>query len=231
MADQNHLSLGQRILCWLAANLAGRALGLMFKTCRFEILTPEPARHFLEEGHPCIGVAWHRSAIFFLYFFKRLKPAIMVSASRDGEYLARFISMLGGVPVRGSSHRRGSQALKAMADLLARGQCRYAATVADGPTGPRYRAKKGMILLAQRSGLPLLPIMWSCDRAWVLKKAWDRTMIPKPFARIRLMAGRELRYPRRMSPREMERARRELEDELNRITRELDAICGYQDPP
>lgn len=218
------------MLFWLAGNVAGRMLGLIFSTCRVEMLGPPESLSLLEGEGPAIGASWHRSAIFLLYHFRRHKPAIMVSASQDGEYLARFIKVMGGTPVRGSSRRGGLRALKTMLGLLAQGQCRYAATVADGPTGPRYQVKKGMIVLARHSGLPLLPMLWSADRAWVLRNTWDKTMIPKPFSRVKLMIGPALRYPRKMTPDQMEQARLELESELNRIKDQVDAACGYQDP-
>jgi hypothetical protein len=87
-----------------------------------------------------------------------------------------------------------------------------------------------MILLAARTGLPLLPIIWSADRTWVLKKTWDHTMIPKPFAKVKMMCGREFHYPEHLNKEEMEAARQELEQELNRIKDELDRLCGFQEP-
>lgn len=229
MGQEQRFSLGQRLLFWLSTNLAGRLLGLLMRTCRVEILSPREEQLYLKEGHPAIAATWHRGAIFFLYFFGRLRPAIMVSRSKDGEFLARFIAHYGGVPVRGSSSKGGGLALKTMVDMVKSGQVRFAATVADGPRGPRYQAKPGMILLAMQTGLPLLPIMWSADRAWVLKKTWDHTIIPKPFAKVKIVCGRELRYPAHLDKEEMEAARQELERELNRLKDELDGLCGLRE--
>jgi len=230
MADGPRFSWGQRLLYWLVVNLGGRLLRLIFATCRVEILSPEEKKRYFDEGRPAIGVTWHRAAIFCLYYFGPQRAAIMVSRSRDGEYLARFTEMMGCIAVRGSSQRGGHAALMAMVDFLKSGQGLYAATVADGPRGPRYRAKKGMIALAMHTGLPLIPLMWSSNRVWVFKKAWDRTMIPKPFAKIKIMAGRELSFPPQMTSEQIEAARRELEDELNRLRDHLDRLSGYQDP-
>lgn len=230
MAGEHRFPLRQRLLYWLAVNIGGRVLRLMFSTCRVEMLSPEEKKHYFDEGRPAIGVTWHRASIFFLYDFGPKKAAIMISRSRDGEYLARFTQMMGCVPVRGSSQKGGFVALKAMVDFLKSGQGLYAGTVADGPRGPRYKAQKGMILLAMLTGLPLIPILWSSDRVWVFKKAWDRTMIPKPFAKVKIMAGRQFTFPPQMTDQEIEAARLELEAELNRLKDHLDGICGYQDP-
>ncbi|MFH1033720.1 MAG: lysophospholipid acyltransferase family protein [Pseudomonadota bacterium] len=230
MAGERRFSLGQRLLFWLSTNLAGRLAGLMMRTCRVEILSPREEQKYLKEDNTAIAATWHRGAIFFLYFLGPLRPAIMVSRSKDGEFLARFIELYGGLPVRGSSSKGGGAALRTMAEMVQSGQARFAATVADGPRGPRYQAKAGMILLAMRTGLPLLPVMWSADRAWVLKNTWDHTMIPKPFAKVKVMAGRERHYPPHLGKEEMEAARLELEQELNRIKDELDRICGFAEP-
>ncbi len=220
----------ERFKFWLVSQLAARLVRAIFRTCRVEILRPDLVNKYFNQGLPGIGVTWHRGAIFSLYFFGKKHPAIMISRSRDGEYLARYLSIMGGVPVRGSSSRGGLAALKEMADYLQGGPGRYAATVADGPRGPRCVAKKGMIVLAAHTGLPLVPLMWSSKQVWVLKNAWDRTMIPKPFAKVVFSAGHERHYPPDLKGQAMETARQELEQELNRLRDDLDAITGYREP-
>ncbi|MFH1057248.1 MAG: lysophospholipid acyltransferase family protein [Pseudomonadota bacterium] len=230
MSDPQRFSRRQRLLFWLAANLGGRCLRLLLKTCRVSIDSPQAVQTYLVERQPAIAVTWHRGAIFFLYLFGPWRPAIMVSRSKDGELLARFISLMGGIPVRGSSSRGGGEALLAMAEQVKRGEVSFAATVADGPRGPRYQAKPGMIRLAAMTGLPLLPIMWSADRVWTFHKAWDRAMLPKPFAKVVAKAGRELRYPPELGREQLAAACAELDQELNRLRAELDQHTGYQDP-
>ena len=213
---------------WLSANL----LRLWFWTCRVEIEDDVLTNQFVSEGRSTLIVTWHRAAIFGIWYMATLcRAAIMISRSKDGEYLARLAQSLGMVPVRGSSGHGGGQALNEMIRYMNNGSGCYAATVADGPRGPRYVAKKGMVILAMRTGLPLLPYMWSCDNAWVFKNAWDKTMLPKPFSRIVVKAGLPRNYPAVMSQEEMEQACTELSRELNRLTREVDAQMGYNDPP
>ena len=230
MASSGGLPLKHRVISGVVAFVASWLMRALFATCRVEMLSQAKEDKYFGGGLPAIGVTWHRAAIYFLYYFGPRRAAVMISRSKDGEYLARFAAKMGIVPVRGSSQKGGFKALLEMAELLNSGRAKYAATVADGPKGPRYKAKKGMISLACRTGLPLIPLAWSSDRVWVFKRAWDRTMVPKPFARIKILAGKELRYPAEMSPSQMEEARRELEEELKRITSEVDALAGFQDP-
>jgi lysophospholipid acyltransferase (LPLAT)-like uncharacterized protein len=229
MASGDKYTLGQRLGFWLAAFVGTWLMKGLLATCRVELLNKEILEGICSSRLRVVGATWHRTAIYFLYFFRHVKPAIMISRSKDGEYLARFVENMGGVAVRGSSQHGGHEALDEMAEALTSGKCPSAATVADGPRGPRYKAKKGMIALAQRTGMPLATLMWSADRAWVLRKTWDLTMIPKPFAKIKLKAGKVFNYPPEMSSSEMEKARQELEDELNRLRKELDAACGQYD--
>ncbi|MDR1397862.1 MAG: lysophospholipid acyltransferase family protein [Desulfarculales bacterium] len=209
-----------RPLLWLA----GLLLKLNFATCRVTHLTP------WEIKDRSIGVTWHRASIFFLYYTRKKKPAIMVSQSRDGDILSAFISQLRSVPVRGSSSRGGLAALKELAAGFKSGRFRHAATVADGPQGPPYVAKEGMIMLSVLSGAPLIPMIWSCDRAWIFRRAWDKTMIPKPFARVWMEMAPPISYPAKMSKEEMEAARKALQNQLEEMRRRLDALAGHRDP-
>jgi lysophospholipid acyltransferase (LPLAT)-like uncharacterized protein len=214
------LNCWTRPLLWLA----GFMLRLAFSTCRVISLTP------WEVQARSIGVTWHRASIFFLYYVRRTRPAIMVSRSRDGELLSAFIRQMRGIPVRGSSSRGGVAALKEMAAGLNSGRFSHSATVADGPQGPRYVAKEGMIMLSMLSGVPLIPVMWSCDRAWILRKSWDKTMIPKPFARVWMEMGSPIYYPPAMNKEELQAARLELQNTLEEMRQRLDRLAGHRDP-
>lgn len=61
--------------------------------------------------------------------------------------IARFAERLGVIPVRGSSSRGGREAFREMLRFPAAPGVDRVATVLDGPRGPRYQAKKGMIPL------------------------------------------------------------------------------------
>jgi hypothetical protein len=231
MSRQLEFTLGQRLKMWLISHLGAGLLRLLLSTCRVEVVENAEVAQGLFAGRiRVVGATWHRAAIFFLYHFGPLKPAIMVSRSKDGELLARYLSIMGCQPVRGSSSKGGAEALSEMEHMLVSGRATNAATVADGPRGPAYQAKVGMVVLAMRSGLPLLPLIWSCDRAWIFKKAWDRTMIPKPFAKILVAYGLPRAIAPDMDKEGLETARLELELELNRLRELVDRRCGHSDP-
>jgi lysophospholipid acyltransferase (LPLAT)-like uncharacterized protein len=155
---------------------------------------------------------------------------VMFSRSRDGELLARFATKLGIIPVRGSSSRGGDAALHKMQRFLSRsGRCK-AATVLDGPQGPAFVAKKGMIVLAMRAAVPLLPIVMTARPAIRLKNTWDQTLIPLPFSRVTICYRSPWRIPPDLTARELEKLRREVEYTLNDMIRQSENLRnGPQD--
>lgn len=103
---------------------------------------------------------------------------IMVSKSFDGEYLARVVQRFGHYAIRGSSSRGGVKALVAMIKRMREGMPMGFAL--DGPRGPRYEAKQGSLVLAKKTGFPVLPFIVESKRYWQLG-SWDKMQIPKPF--------------------------------------------------
>ena len=141
--------------------------------------------------------------------------AAIVSASKDGAIVARILEHFGVEPVRGSTSRRGPQALLELTTWAERG-LDIAFTV-DGPRGPRYVAQAGAIALAQVTGHPIVPV--SDHLPWKFNsKSWDRFQIPIPFSRWQIIWGRPIQVPREAKEEERERLRQHLENELKAIT-------------
>jgi lysophospholipid acyltransferase (LPLAT)-like uncharacterized protein len=117
---------------------------------------------------------------------------VLVSQHRDGEYITQTIHRLGYDTVRGSTTRGGFRSLLEMANLARTG--RRVAITPDGPRGPRHQVQPGAILIAQRSGVPILPM--ACA-TWPQRQlgSWDRFEIPAPFARMVLGFGPALQLP------------------------------------
>jgi lysophospholipid acyltransferase (LPLAT)-like uncharacterized protein len=208
-------------------NLATLIIKTWFNTCRIRILQEDLHKEFFLGDRQFIAVTWHRASIFFCYYYGPFHPVVMFSRSQDGEYLARFAEKCGVFPVRGSSQHGGERALIQMIRLLKAGH-RICSTVLDGPQGPRFKAKRGLLLLAKRSGVPLLPIIWSSRRPLTLEKTWDKTMIPRPFSEVFINYGAPLTIPQNCNELEMEVLQQELENRLNAIMVAVDQSCDYQ---
>ncbi|MDJ0780549.1 MAG: lysophospholipid acyltransferase family protein [Desulfosarcinaceae bacterium] len=209
--------------------LATALLRLWFASCRIEIRGRPYHERYILGNHKVVGATWHRGAIFLVWFFRNAHPMIMFSRSKDGDLIAGFAERLGILPVRGSSSRGGRAALKAMVRYLRQPGDRKAATVVDGPRGPRYRVKEGMILAAMLADVPLLPIMVSANPALTLRRTWDRTLIPLPFSRVVVSYGKPWHVRPGGGSQALEGIRREVERVLNEMREAADAATGYTD--
>ena len=221
----------RRLQNWLIINVAAYVLRMWFATCRIKIVGRQIHEEYINSDVNMVGVTWHRGAIFLVWFFRKVHPMIMFSKSKDGELIARFAEKLGVIPVRGSSSKGGSRALKVMRDYLDQPGSRKVATVMDGPRGPRCVAKKGMIVLAREAGVPLVPIMASGTPAITLKRTWDRTWIPLPFSKVTVIYEQPWFPATYSSDAALEGLRTEVENTLNRMMTHADADTGYAAPP
>jgi hypothetical protein len=169
----------------------------------------------LEPGQSVIFCLWHNRLATAMVVHRRhpRKLAALVSASKDGALLAAVLHRFGVQQVRGSSSRRGPQALL---ELTSRAEMGYdLAVTPDGPRGPRYIVQEGIIALAQLTGLPIVAV--TCNTRWKLRlKSWDQFQIPLPFSRCELILSEPIFVPREADQAEREERRRDLETSLRR---------------
>jgi lysophospholipid acyltransferase (LPLAT)-like uncharacterized protein len=183
------MTVKRAVVGWAGA----RAINALMRTTRYDVHGREHYLQFYREAKPVIFVLWHSRLLPLSYERRGEGVATLVSASRDGEYIARIVRGWGYEPVRGSSSRLGSQALRQLVRHARAG--RSIAITPDGPRGPRQRMKPGAIFAAQITGLPIVPAAASTQSAW-WAGSWDRFLVPKPFARIRVDYGPPLWIPR-----------------------------------
>jgi hypothetical protein len=174
---------------------------------------------------PAIFCIWHnRLATCVKVLDQHRRPhnagagmAALVSASKDGAFLARTLEWFGVQPVRGSSSRRGGQALLELTSWAKRG---HDLTITpDGPRGPCYQVQEGIASLAQVTGLPIVPVAMNLN--WKIRvKSWDRFQIPLPFARCEVCVGKAIRVPPNVTDDERKQFRQQLEAELRAITKD-----------
>ena len=207
----------------VAPPVAATVLRAWFATCRLRVHGRERMEEAVREHGAAIAAFWHYSFLYLFYHLRAYSAAVMVSSSRDGEYIARLARQFNHLPVRGSSNQRGFRALREMVELMHQGSS--AGIVADGSQGPARRAQSGAILMASKSGRPILPMAWAADRS-IAFNSWDRTLIPKPFASITLHHGEPMFVPAHLSHAEVEVHRQELEERLNTLYDEVWGTFG-----
>jgi lysophospholipid acyltransferase (LPLAT)-like uncharacterized protein len=172
-----------------------------------------------------IYCVWHNRLslcleVYYRYTRGRVRTpgmAAIVSASKDGAFLAAILDRFKVQPVRGSTSRRGPQALLELTGWCERGY--DLAITPDGPRGPCYVVQEGVMSLAQLTGLPILPV--SYHLTWKIRvKSWDGFQIPLPFSRCEVQVEKPVYVPREAPDAERERLRQHLEKTLREITRD-----------
>lgn len=159
-----------------------------YATYRKSIIDPAHCRTRMQE-QPFIFVCWHNRLLFAPFCIPpkiRVHTAALASHSRDGAYAAAYIKAFSGQAVRGSTSRGGYRAIIRMLQHLRDGG--PVVITPDGPRGPRYTVQPGAVILAEKSGVPLVPVSINAPDRWTLK-SWDGTQIPKPFSRITIKYG------------------------------------------
>jgi len=206
-----------RVLVTVLPGTLAFIMRIWFRTCRVHVHYPEKFPDPIINGKPLIASFWHYSLVYIFYFLRKYSATVMVSASRDGEYIARLAAHFGFSSVRGSKNKRGVEALKGILRAVRGGDS--GAIVADGSQGPPLVAQPGAILLASRTGAPIVPMAWSAS-SYIAIRSWDRTAIPKPFARIDYFFGDTINVPPKLTEEEFEQYRLRLETALRELYHE-----------
>jgi len=196
-------------------------------TYKIRVINPDIEKDILKRGHIPIYASWHQRFFPGIVFFATRKPiSIMISQSRDGELISKIVKVLGWHPVRGSSSKGGGQALRDIKKLVRRG-CKIAHIV-DGPRGPLGVVKPGLLVIAQASGMPIVPAITSAQKKWVFN-SWDRFMVPKPFSRVIIRFSDEIIIPRKLQRSDFEEKRASIENTLKKLYVETDAIWSNRE--
>jgi lysophospholipid acyltransferase (LPLAT)-like uncharacterized protein len=173
-------------------------------------------------GGPFVYAHWHGDELLLLGAVCDQGMAVMASRSRDGELMKRLLERLGYYVVRGSSSRGGAGGLKGLIDALSVGS-REASLAVDGPRGPIYELKPGVLKLAQETGRPIVLGAASASHRFVFKNAWNRCYLPFPFAKCVIVYGDPVTIPRELSPEAFESIRQQLEASLRKLKAEAEA--------
>lgn len=173
-----------------------------------------------KDNLPLIYIFWHRHILFVIHQFKNSGARPLISLSSDGELVAAVAEEFGMKPIRGSSSKGGARAFLHMARCVQKEKAAVLIT-ADGPKGPARKVKEGTVQLAVRTGAFIIPISWSGSRVKVLKKSWDRFMVPLPFGRIHFAFGQPLRIEAGGAPSDLEQAMDMLSRKLDELQQEV----------
>jgi lysophospholipid acyltransferase (LPLAT)-like uncharacterized protein len=207
-----------KIRCWVELAFCG--LWLLGKTTRKRYGgAADELLAYWQRGEQTIVAFWHNRILLMPFPYRGQKACIMNSAHRDGEIITRVIKRFGITAIRGSSTRGWLGGLKGMLEAYRQGYDLI--VVPDGPRGPRYQAKPGVLQLARVTGAPIFPVSYGA--AWkITVPSWDRLIIPLPLSRVLYVVGQPIRVPADASAELMEEKRKELERSLRTLTTQAD---------
>ncbi len=187
---------------------------LMQLICR--TLQVRSVRELPDKEYDCAGIfaIWHNRNFVCFYIWSltgfRKKVFAFTSASKDGAVIGWIARLFGMGNVRGSSNRRGAMALLETLSILRDGKNSIAITP-DGPKGPMYKVHPGVIMMASKAGVPVIPLCVEYEDCWRIGRAWDKYCIPKPFSRVTVLWREKLFVPPSLNPQELEEYMNRLE--------------------
>ena len=214
-SGERQFTLWQRVQLALVSWIVSAFISLVGRTLRVTFSWEEGSIGSMDNVYPGIYPFWHRCVLGATWIFRHRNLAVLTSQSRDGEFIARVIHRFGYVPIRGSSSRGGQRGLLEMHSFVMNGG--GAAFTIDGPRGPRYVAKRGPVLLARTTGVPITAFYVAMEKAWVIN-SWDAMMIPKPFSRAYMRVARKIFVPPDADDARLAAAHVEMQEALERIT-------------
>ena len=200
----------------VAPALLSVSLRVLEKTLRFEVVGGGELFDCWARGERVIIAFWHNRLVVMPMVAPGQPLCVIVSEHRDGEIALRAVRRLNIRAVRGSATRGGVKSLRQLIRAYREGS--NLVIVPDGPRGPCYEVKPGIIHLARATGATIVPISWAASRSRRLR-SWDRLIIPLPFSRVALVAGDFLTVPRDGDRDELEQCRKILEKRLNELNR------------
>lgn len=184
-------SFGERLMLATLPWLASLVIRMLRRLIRVEFVGEERVRALWSAGEHVIFTFWHDQLLLMVKGYRGPGARMLISASRDGELIARTMGHFGLGTIRGSSSRGGRRAFREL--LTTAGETMDIGMTPDGPKGPRHQVKDGVAQLARLSGRAVVPIAFACSRGHRFA-SWDRFLLPYPGCRGVYAFGETLRY-------------------------------------
>ncbi len=172
---------------WLIGAFAVLVFRCLFLTLRLRFHTAKNTNPYAIEGEDrFIYCVWHDQLLIPIFGGKHRHTAALVSQNQDGSFVVAGLRSAGIVPIRGSSNRGGTLAMR---QLIREAEGKHVVMTPDGPRGPRRQLSAGVVFLAAHSGRAIVPTAFTCERGWRFGVGWTDLLVPKPFSKVHLLTG------------------------------------------
>jgi len=164
-------------------------------TYRYRFENNTVVQKLKREKQNFIFAIWHQNLFAGILAQTGFRYIVIVSKSADAEPVAFTCKLLGHLVVRGSSRKgsvdkNGQAAKEEMIECLKVGH--PGAVTVDGPKGPVFKVKPGIIDMAKKSGAWIVPYAVAPTTYWQFK-SWDSFRLPKPFSKILISYGEPIK--------------------------------------
>jgi len=191
-------------------------LRIYLSTFRHRLHIDPEVEKLLAEGKRLVFFCWHNQLALSVGKSRKYRFVSMISRSRDGDLLAPLVESLGHAVVRASSSRGGSAGLIEMLEYMDRGY--HGAMAVDGPKGPVYKAKPGVLYLAKKADRIIVPVLGSC-KSFIRFNSWDKFIMPKPFAKVDLHLLKPIIISGSVEKDDVEKELADAENKIMELTR------------
>jgi len=184
-------------------------------TLRFEVLGWHHAERTHRSGRRVVWAFWHRVIIPISWWARNMGIVVLNTTAFDGQWTRKVIERLGFGTAQGSSSRGGLRGLAVMAKRIEQGKdCAF---TIDGPRGPRYVAKPGPVMLARRTGAPIMVFHIGVERGKTFERTWDHFLMPHPFSRAVILFSAPIDVAPNADSEAMAAKHAEMQRELERV--------------
>jgi lysophospholipid acyltransferase (LPLAT)-like uncharacterized protein len=209
------LPWSRRVQIPLIAAAVYSLIRVLGPTLRYEVLGWQHAERVHASGKRIIWAFWHRIILPIVWWHRNRGVVVMNTTAFDGQWTRKVIERLGFGTAQGSSSRGGLRGLAAMARHLEEGvDCAF---TIDGPRGPRYVSKPGPVMLARKSGCPVMVFHIGVDRGKTFENTWDHFLLPAPFARAVILFAPPIYVPANADQHMTKAKHMEMQRELERV--------------
>ncbi len=213
----------QKFLNFIIPLLVYLLAKLLSKTLRLKVIGEDEVKRLKQKGKSLIYAFWHGKQFLLVPYMANRQIGVMTSLSRDGEYQSRILKRFGCRIVRGSYTRGG---VKGLLGLIKEIRAGYDVGFAvDGPTGPIYEPKEGIIFSAKKGKGFIVPVITSAKKKWIFEKAWDKFEVPYPFTQAIIIFGKPYQVSK---DKDTTQECQKLKEKLDAITNEADEFYSNQ---
>lgn len=174
----------QNILRNLGNIFIVRAVNILCLSLKINEVNRKAIDELQNENKNIVAAFWHGTMIIPWFLLRSFNMVGLTSKSKDGNLLAKVLKYWKYRVIRGSSSEGGDVALGILIDYAKNKQS--VAITPDGPRGPAKKLKAGAVIIAKKTGIPIVLIGVGIQKKKVLK-SWDLFQIPTLFSKINII--------------------------------------------